>query len=134
MTQTEFDLYLALINYMDEYHFYKYYRPEYDKYDIKYKEGESFVDTLVKSEITANELEELHIELSNLINTKGTINSCRWKKEMSESLRRIRDSAHGVPGIGFIDGQIKRIRTKTQYKKLDEAIVQAINIKKETER
>ena len=53
---------------------------------------------------------------------------------MSEPLRRIRASAHSAPEIGLINGQIKKIRTKTQYKNLDKAIVQAINIKKETER
>ena len=130
MTQAEFEVYLNLINYIDEYYFNKYYHPKYDKYDIEYKQGESFVNTLVNSELTSDELKELHTELNELINTKGTINSCHWKNGMSESLRRIRASAHSVPDIGVINGQTKRIRTKAQYKKLDEALVQAMNIKK----
>ena len=47
-----------------------FYSDKWVPYDIKYKEGESFVDTLVKSEITANELEELQNEFNNV---KGPI-------------------------------------------------------------
>lgn len=132
----EIDPHLLMEYFMEKlnnYRYEKHHKPYYDKFYIDHKEGEPFTNTLIRSDLTVDELENLHNELNKILKEKERIRS-NLGDEMSEPLRRIRASAHSAPEIGLINGQIKKIRTKTQYKNLDKAIVQAINIKKETKR
>ena len=101
----------------------------YRKYEIKWNKGESFADALVRSELTIHDLQELHLELTLLLNRRGPIH-CDSYGDLSEAMRMIRYAAYEVPGIGWIDGYgYKHISTKKQYRRIDEAIVEAIERK-----
>ena len=103
----------------------------YEKYELNWNRNESFTGALVRSELTLEDLQELHDEIKSLIQRKGPI-KCGLCGDLSEGLRFIRYSAYSVPGIGFIeDYGHKPISAKWQYRKIDDAILEAIKIRSE---
>ena len=104
----------------------------YRKYELNLNRNESFADALVRSELSLKDLQELHDEIEFLIQRKGSINCDPFNGDLSEGLRFIRYSAYSVPGIGFIeDYGYKPISAKWQYRKIDDAILEAIEIRSE---
>ena len=108
---------------------YRKQHEPYKKYYVEWQHGEDFVDALERC-LSLDDLIMLHRELESLLKRTGRIKSDGLDGDLSEPLRMLRYSAYSVPGIGWFDGiGHKPICTKTQYRKINDAIVEAIRRK-----